>query len=128
MKKNGALYLIAFFIIVTLFFSCSDNDDTVEAACGVDNPIEELPWLKAEIASRESKTTDISKYFYIAQATYNSQTVYVYEDCCPVCNTAVLVYNCKGELLGQVHAEITRKSLKNSKIIYKPDNFACETD
>lgn len=114
------------FAIMLLVFSCSDNDDKFEAACGVGNPIEKLPWLKAEIEIRESNMTDISNYLYIAQANYRAQTVFVFEDCCPTCNTAILVYNCEGEVLGQVHADIARDQIMNSKMIYRPDNFACE--
>ena len=114
------------FVIMLLVFSCSANDDKFEATCAVGNPIEKLPWLKAEIEIRESNTTDIAEYFYIAQANYRAQTVFVFEDCCPICNTAILVYNCEGEVLGQVHADIARDQIMNSKIIYRPDDFACE--
>ncbi|MGB5435061.1 MAG: hypothetical protein WBM98_04145 [Maribacter sp.] len=108
---------------VIIIISCSDNDDSV---CGVINPTEDLSWLKNEIEDREATPSDFSKYFYIAQATYKFQTVFVFEDCCPYCNTAIFVFDCKGNRIGQINNGIQRKDVKNTKVIYKPKDFKCE--
>ena len=121
MKKHSVVLLV-----LLILFSCSDNDDKIGEACGMVNPPENLTWLKNEINNRELNTSDLTKYFYISQANYNSQTVFVYDNCCPICNTFIVVYNCAGDSIGQVHADIQREDIKNPKIIYKPQNFACE--
>ncbi len=114
MKKHLCILLV----FLTLF-SCADNDDVRGDACGIDNPTENLTWLKNEINQRGANPSYISKYFYIAQATYNSQTVLVYENCCPTCNTVVIVYDCEGNSLGQINVNIDRDEIKNAKIIYQ---------
>ena len=102
------------------------NNDIDDSICNTTDPETQLGWLKEEIVKRKADTIDITKYFYISQATYNSQTVFVYNDCCPICNTSIYVYNCFGDRIGQVHDDIKWEDIKNSKIIFKPQNFACE--
>ncbi len=123
MKKHS---VVLFSLLI--LFSCSDNDDKIGEACGTVNPPEKLTWLKNEINNRELNTSDITKYFYISQATYYSQTVFVYDDCCPICNTAIFVYDCAGDRIGQVNADIQREDIKNPKIIYEPQDFACQVN
>jgi hypothetical protein len=114
---------IQLFVFAIIVFSCSDTDDSV---CGTNNPIEDLSWLRDEIENREANTSDFNKYFYITQATFKFQTVFVFEDFCPFCNTAILVYDCTGNNIGQVNADIQSKDIKNSRVIYQPNEFVCE--
>lgn len=109
-------------------FSCEKEGGCIEPdiICNVNNPKTELTWLKAEVQRRQQNHTDVEKYFYIQQATYNGQTVFMYNNCCPMCSTIVPVYNCQGELLfhlGQNPEE--DKKIKDIKILWKPGNFAC---
>ena len=104
------------------------NIDLDDSICTTTDPGSELVWLKEEIVRRKADTNDIAKYFYITQATYNSQMVFVYDDCCAICNTAIFVYNCAGDRIGQVNADIQREDIKNPKIIYEPQDFACQVN
>jgi hypothetical protein len=115
-------------MISLMAFSCEKEKDCITPVniCAVDNPTQNLPWLKAEIQRREQSGSEVEKYFYIQQAEYKGQTVFIYNNCCPMCMTIVPVYNCQGEqlfYLGQVTGET--EQLKNIKLLWKPANFAC---
>jgi hypothetical protein len=122
------IFLLA--VVITLMaFSCEKEENCMpfgSNTCAVNNPIEELEWLKAEIERREQNTSDIDKYFYIQQAEYNRQTIFIFNNCCPMCNTMVPAYNCKGKLLFYLGDKPEEsKKIKNTKVIWKPQNYAC---
>jgi len=113
-------------LISLMAFSCEKEGCMPSNTCGVTNPTEELGWLKAEIADREQRTSDFNKYFYIQQAEYNGQTIFIYSNCCPMCNTIVPVYNCQGELLFYLNQDPEKdKEIKSEKVVWKPADFAC---
>jgi len=117
-------------LISLMAFSC-EKDETTNMlvsgnTCTVNNPVEELAWLKAEIQHREQSPSEFEKYFDIQQAEYNQQTVFIYNSCCPVCTTSVPVYNCQGELLFYgIDKPQEAKKIKNIKIIWQPKDYAC---
>jgi len=108
-------------IILTLAFSCKDQGP--DLICNVNNPTEDLPWLKSEIERRKQSQNDISKYFYIEQGEYNGQTVFIYNNCCPMCNTILSVYDCNGKKLFDLDSTI---EIKNIKKIWVPEDFPCQ--
>jgi hypothetical protein len=115
-------------LIGLMAFSCEKENDCVvpAATCSVTNPVTDMAWLKAEVQRREKSGSEIEKYFYIQQAEYNGQTIFMYNNCCPMCGTVVPAYNCQGELLfylGQKPEE--DKKIRNTKILWKPNNFTC---
>ena len=117
-------------ILCILVFNCNSNDDLLEikAFCSVDNPTENLAWLKNEIENREQNITEDSKYLYIYQSTHNSEVIIIYADCCPSCNSVYPVYNCKGESLGIIgyrEQDIPFDVLSEGQIIWKTTNFEC---
>ena len=117
-------------LIFILLFSCNSVDDTnqLKNSCSVDNPIEDLDWLKNEIDEREQNIRDDSKYCYIRQALYKNQTVFIYGDCNPLINKVVPVYNCNGEFIGIIgsrNQDIPFEVLTEGQIIWKTSDFAC---
>ena len=141
MKK--IIKLTTFSFLVLFGFSCTNNDnegtDTAEllkkaellTACDVDNPVEDLDWLKAEIEDREQNKGEFyfEEYQYISMGIYKNEVLFFYGNCCPVCNSVINVYNCKGELVGTVGYDETKfipfDALFESEFIWKADNFAC---
>jgi len=127
MKK---LFLFAT-VISLMAFSCEKEDEvhllsSSANTCTVNNPLEELTWLKAEVQRRQQNPSDVEKYFYIQQAEYNGQTVFIYNNCCPMCGTIVPVYNCQGErILNLSDKPEEGKNLKNVRVLWKPSNYAC---
>ena len=103
--------------------SCSRNDSDV--TCGVSDPIEELGWLNEAVAELQNNDSDVAIYLFVSQGTYEGQTVFVFDNCCPICNTAVFVFNCEGENIGQLNSDIKRDEIQNRKIIYRSEDFSC---
>lgn len=113
-----------FFSILVLSFACKDDDNTT-TTCGTNDPVNDLGWLKAEIELRESnKESGAYQYFYIQQATYLGQTVFIYNGCCPMCGFYVPVLNCSGQEIFQLDAE-NSKSLRNVRLLWAPEEFQC---
>jgi len=125
-------YLSIILFCVLLLHSCNndDNADTLTlaiAACGVQNPIEELPWLKAEVTRRANNPTPEMKYCYIIQGTLNAKTVFIYEDCNPLVDKAFPIFNCEGIELAETDF-IDGNIIENKVIIWRTRNFVCTTD
>lgn len=114
-------YLFAF--LGMLNFSCSDDNDPVKA-CNVDNVLE-LPWLQELIA--ETEEFEIGRdYAYITMGTYDSQTVFVSQNCCPLCNSIVVVYDCSGNTIGKIGYEgISADEITDREVIWKSSNNSC---
>lgn len=123
-------YHLIFIVLFVFLLSCSDNDDklSVTPACGVDNPAEELAWLKSEIDNRNQSTRESMKYCYIIQAEYEGETVFVYEDCNPLVDKAIFILNCQGVVVNTGDNPIGLDNLKNKTIIWKGNNFVCTVD
>ena len=106
--------------LLLLIFSC--EQDTLHACS--DDPPEELDWLQREIQSLEQVA--LTEYFYVQQAELFEQTIFIFGNCCPFCNTTVPVYNCQGEVichLGDCNG--LEDQIKNRKLLWKPDDFSC---
>ena len=121
MHTNG---LIIISILLLSIYSCSDTDDTVISACGVDKPLLELGWLKAEIGRRAENPSDEMKYCYIVQGSLAGNDVFIYQDCNPFINKAIFVLDCQGNAL-QPQGEINLNSIEDTIVIWKGTNFAC---
>jgi hypothetical protein len=91
--------------------------------CGVDDPITELPWLSAKIDELQQFS---SPYTFVEQAIYKNETVYIFNNCCPFCNTIVPVLDCSGRKLFLLSGgESDNEKLHNRFIIWKPADYAC---
>ena len=113
MSKINLIYIL----ICLLFSACAEDDNLVANSCGVTNPVEQLPWLKASIQDLEKNRNDPTyKYFYISQGVYENQVVFILGNCCPFCNTITPVRNCEGELLFYKSSENLDKILSEQAL------------
>lgn len=98
--------------------------------CDILNPTEDLTWLKSSIVEiGQDNNNEWAQYAYIQQASYNNNTVFVFRNCCPLCNTIVPVKNCLGETIGimgigEDHIEFDQ--LLNKKTLWKSTTSLCE--
>jgi len=81
------------------------------------------------IEQQEIDNTEWAQYAYIVQATYKSNTIFIFGNCCPLCNIIVPVKNCLGETIGTMgygedHVEYDQ--LQNKTTIWKSKNSLCE--
>lgn len=123
MKKS---FLLALFIIL----SCTEDDGNlpVIAACNVDNPIEELSWLNAEIRNRTLNQTEFSIYDYITQGTFDGETIFLYKNCNPIANSVVPIFNCEGIQIGLLNNDIPQEEIFEEALIWKNPDSACVLD
>jgi len=85
-------------LLMTLFNGC-ENDTSLQNACGVENPIENLPWLKNAIdsfnTSQTSELTSVDLYEYdskeIIRLTWKLKNIYDIP--------TGSIYSCNGDLL-----------------------------
>lgn len=112
------------FIILIFVSSCVSHEFPQANICNVTNPIEDLPWLKAEVD--DLNDTELGrKYWFITQATYKLETVFIVKNCCPNCNTLPPpVYACNGELLFRGSDE-QYNEINGERLIWKPTDYAC---
>jgi hypothetical protein len=105
-----------------LLLTCSCEKDTINV-CSVD-PIEDLSWLQSRIQLLEQSS--LENYSYVQQAELLQETVFIFDNCCPFCNTIVPVYNCQGEVichLGDCNG--LEDQIKNRKLIWQAQDFEC---
>ena len=125
-----SINLILIFVF-SLFVSCNTSDDIGENNCDVENPIADLDWLESKIAELETSDSPNAQYFYVSQAEYNNKTVFIFGNCCPLCNTVLPVYDCEGTSLGIVGTrdqDIDWSIMDDDIIIWSPSNFECTDD
>ncbi|NER17528.1 hypothetical protein [Spongiivirga citrea] len=121
--------IIGVFIMTTLLFSCNSDDDTTALFnCGSNTTLEDLDWLSQEIERREQSDSPDMQYCFITQALLNNASVFLYHDCNPTITKVVQVLNCGGEPIGFLGLEIDQGAIKNERVIWKPEDFACAVD
>lgn len=113
--------LLPIFAVFIISISCCDDDER-PLACGAEDPVDEFTWLRAIVEDLEQST--IKEYFYVVQAEFKGNTVFYVNNCCPFCMTVIIYRDCNGNALELANADVA--SLKDEKIIWKPDNFACQ--
>ncbi len=114
-------------VVCFLMTSCDSTDhDRFKAFCTVDNPVEDLVWLKTEIEEREQNITEFSKYQYISQSIYKGESVIIDANCDPFSNSVFIVFNCKGENIGFIGDEnFPFEVLTNGQVIWKTEGSVC---
>ncbi|MBA4300645.1 hypothetical protein SAMN03080617_02122 [Algoriphagus alkaliphilus] len=111
MKKS--IWLIVIFLI---FQSCAE---IMQADCGVDNPLEDLEWLKAE-----TENSNRSGFIYLVQGKYKGRTVFFFNGCDPLQLTMAAIQDCRGEII----QEASVNDVRDQRVIWKPKNSACNLD
>ncbi|CAL2091028.1 conserved exported protein of unknown function [Tenacibaculum sp. 190524A02b] len=81
-------------LTLVFFFSCADNDVKNEV-CGVENPIEQLAWLKKKKEDLEKMASPGKKH--IIQYTYKNQPVFLIDACVDCADGLQYLFNCAGE-------------------------------
>lgn len=107
------------FVFSSLLLSC-DNDEG-PTSCGVENPVEDLAWIKASI--EDVNNTGLSEYSYLSQAKYQGETLFFFGSCCPFCNWALIVTDCQGNAL---EGDIRLTDLSDVTVIWQPANSVCD--
>ncbi len=125
MKKLSLLFCI----VILFFFSCKQDENLkVEIykakICSVENPLEELEWLKKEIQTLEK--SGYSQYFWVRQANLNDETVFIFGNCNPLWNSRFPVLNCQGKEVCDLFFNCDDlREIKNDTLIWKAQVSEC---
>ncbi len=112
--------------MLLIFLSCKEAEIT---SCESEDPINDLEWLYDEIESIKSNN-ERAKFQVISRAVYEGNTVFLFGNCCPNCNTASPVKNCFGEqigILGDHEGAINLDALKDLETLWKSADSVCST-
>jgi len=93
------------FFAITLLFSCQAKDllnaeKTANLACGIENPTEELPWLKARV-EQAAVPSDYCTPYQVIQGLYQNKVVFIILVTGALCDTCRgnVVYDCDGNVV-----------------------------
>lgn len=112
------------YILLLLLISCTE-EITLENSCNVGNPVSDLSWISTQIQELEQNSNTTSQYFYLTQAMFNNETVFVFGNCCPLCNSISIVQSCSGQRIGVLGMDIDMNELNKAKIIWKHPDSTC---
>lgn len=117
---------ILFLFLIVLVVACSDNEKNSSSYCNVENPVEDLEWLRTEIEESNFINPSTMLDAFVYHAIYAGQSVFYISICCPSCNVAApSVHSCDGEVLGTLGVDITAASLQNQSVIWRTHNGVC---
>jgi hypothetical protein len=93
------------FISITLLFSCQAKDQlnaekTAKAACGTETPLQDLPWLKAQV-EKAAVPSDYCTPYQVIQGKYQNKVVFIIPVTGALCDTCRgnMVYDCDGNVV-----------------------------
>ncbi len=111
--KKPLLFVI---LLLLTFFSCK-CDDNFNNTCNVSNPIEELEWLKEAFEELKQSSLAHTGEVYISQTHYRFSTIFIFGNCCALCNSILSVYNCEDRILGYIGDDTFKRSLLDKSVI-----------
>lgn len=107
--------------------SCNKEEQEPKVVCTVEDPLIELTWLANEL--EDLKKSSFIKYYFISTAEYKGETVFIFGNCCPSCNSVIPVRNCEGDLLGILGnrpEDVDYQQLKENRFIWQGEEGQCE--
>lgn len=72
--------------------------------------------------------SDLGKFFYFQSAELDKKQVFVLNNCCPNCGTIIQVYNCEGQVIGNLGDDIDPNDLNNLQLFLTPPDFQCQVE
>ncbi|MDF9800521.1 hypothetical protein OKW21_005784 [Catalinimonas alkaloidigena] len=121
------LFLLLPILLLTLACQEIDFDNGEEVivsnACGVDKPLEELPWLKEIVDEyKNNPGSDYCQVYQIVQGLYQGESVFIIQVSGALCCTCAgkAVYNCEGEAVFVCEPE-EEKKIRELKVIWSRD-------
>lgn len=112
------------FALISLVLSCNEADDDSLSTCFESDPVAELSWLADKID--DIGTGELAEYFYVVRAQYGFETIFIFSNCCPFCNSVASVYDCNGEAIGYIgDGTFGFEVMEDAKLVWKPVNSKC---
>ena len=116
------------FLAMSIGSSCRegfDQDQSQARYCDVNDPVNELEWLRTQAAELQRTTVHMDAFIYTA--TYRSERVFYAHICCPSCGVAPPeVKNCEGTSLGRLGDDVDPNELAGTAMIWRTVNGVCQ--
>jgi hypothetical protein len=77
--------------------------------------------LKAIVEGYKSNAYGFGVYEYVQQSTYQGNTVFIFGNCCPFCDSIFLVKDCEGKVVDVPAGDVNG----TTTVIWKPENSQC---
>jgi hypothetical protein len=119
--------ILSLFIILALIAGCKKAAVEPEhyTACDVPDPVEDLPWLKSEIAAQQKDSAFVD--LNVMRGTYKSRTVIWISVCCPTCDLLPPTARyCDGSIAGQFITEIKNADLTETVELWRTHHGVCQ--
>lgn len=109
-------------ILGCLFISCSKRGENTFPECKVENPLEELEWIKSKKNSCENNTCKIA----IMEALYKGKTVFFETIIDPLCSTIfhVVLWDCNGNIVKEYSEG--EGQMFTTEVEYVKELYRCE--
>lgn len=120
MKNLIRLSKSVLLVLLLTLISCEKDDDMdiPKYLCEVQNPIENILWLKEAIDEIRN-----DQYSYYSTAIYQGERVFFYGNCDPTVNYASFIRNCAGDNLGNTNEFYD--SLSKIEVVWKHQDSKC---
>ena len=86
-----------FLLFMVVYFTSCDSNQVDEKVCEVDNPLENLTWLKEIRVGFELSSFYVKRK--ILQYDYKNETVFFIDSCNGCADNLTIVYNCEGSII-----------------------------
>ena len=90
------MYKLKLLLLALVFLSACQKEDCENCPCNIENPLEEVGWLKDMVATSAEGSTE-PRQLQILQFTYEGECVFWIDNCYNCADKMVLVYNYEKE-------------------------------
>ncbi|MEI9917983.1 MAG: hypothetical protein WDO14_04185 [Bacteroidota bacterium] len=106
-------------VLVILIALSACQHDEPKTNCDVDDPINNVPWLKQKVQEIESSQS--RQAYTVYKVKYNGETGFYISFCCAACNMIVLFYHCDG-----TSTPVSDFSqMETIATLWKPEDYKC---
>ncbi|MCU0400364.1 MAG: hypothetical protein MUE75_05020 [Algoriphagus sp.] len=108
--------LIWIVAIILILQSCAD---VMQDDCGVDNPVEDLEWLKLQ-----TENVPKESFIFLVRGRYKGRTVFFFDVCNRFWPTLPIIRDCLGELI----EDASVNDIVEQQVIWRPEDSKCSFD
>lgn len=119
--KRALSVVMLLFAVACQEIEFNDGEEAgMSNICGVDKPLEELPWLKEIVDEyKNNPESDYCQVYQVVKGIYQGEKVFIIQVsgalCCTCAGSAV--YNCEGEEVFVCDPE-KEKKIRDQKVIW----------
>ena len=113
---SGVKRIILVLLVFLIFQSCAD---VMQDDCGVDNPVEDLEWLKLQ-----TENVPKESFVFLVRGRYKGRTVFFFDVCNRFWPSLHVISDCRGELM----EDASVNDIVEQEVIWRPEGSKCGFD